>query len=139
VKPHELMDKALRAAESAKLLLDVGDVDGACNRAYYAMFDAARAALLWSGSQVSPTVAKTHSGLISAFSLHLVKTGKLPVQLGKTLNRAAEIRLIADYTGDEVTKDKAQWVIEQAGLFVEAVQKEMAPPEGGAKMPVTPS
>lgn len=128
MSPNELMDKALRAAASARLLLDAGDVDGACNRAYYAMFDAARAALLWSGGQVSPTVAKTHSGLIAAFSLHLVKTGRLSVELGKTLNRAAEIRMIADYTGDEVTVDKAQWVIDQAGLFIEVVQREISPP-----------
>lgn len=50
-------------------------------------------------------MAKTHSGVISAFSLHLVKTGQLPVELGKALNRAAEIRLVADYTDDEVTMD----------------------------------
>ena len=138
MNPNELMDKASRAAASARLLMDAGDVDGACNRAYYAMFDAARAALLWSGSQVSPTVAKTHSGLISAFSLHLVKTGRLPVALGKTLNRAAEIRMIADYTGDEVTADKAQWVIDQAELFVGVVRKEMAPPEGHAEKSAPP-
>lgn len=130
MNPNELMGKASRAVASAKLLLEAGDVDGACNRAYYAMFDAARAALLWSGSEVSHTVAKTHSGLISAFSLHLVKTGRLPVEIGKSLNRAAEIRMIADYTGDEVTADKAQWVIDQAVLFVEAVQREIAPPKG---------
>lgn len=118
--------------------MDDGDVDGACNRAYYAMFDAARVALLWSGSQVSATVSKTHSGLISAFSLHLVKTGKLPVELGKTLNRAAEIHMIADYTGDEVTADKVQWVVDQAVLFVEVVQREMTPPEGFAEKPVSP-
>jgi uncharacterized protein (UPF0332 family) len=29
------------------LLLASDDCDGACNRAYYAMFDAARAALWW--------------------------------------------------------------------------------------------
>ncbi len=40
----ELMAKANQALASAKLLLDTGDADGACNRAYYAMFDAARAA-----------------------------------------------------------------------------------------------
>ena len=73
VTPTELMDKADRAIASAKLLLDAGDVDGPCNRAYYAMFDAARAALLLSGAPVDPVVAKSHSGLISAFSLHLVK------------------------------------------------------------------
>ena len=49
MKAQELLEKATRAASSAKLLLDTGDTDGACNRAYYAMFDAARAALLASG------------------------------------------------------------------------------------------
>ena len=130
MNPNELRDKASRAVASAKLLLLAGDVDGACNRAYYAMFDAARAALLWSGSEVSPTVARTHSGLISAFSLHLVKTGKLSIEIGKSLNRAAEIRMIADYTGDEVTVEKAQWIIDQAVLFVEVVQREIAPRKG---------
>ena len=127
MKPNDLMHKASRAVASARLLLDAGDVDGACNRAYYGMFDAARAALHWSGAPVESSVAKTHSGLISAFSLHLVKTGRLPVDLGKALNRAAEIRLIADYTGDEVNAEKAQWIIQQAALFIEAVQRELAP------------
>ena len=40
------MTKANRALAPAKLLVNSGDVDGACNRAYYAMFDATRAALL---------------------------------------------------------------------------------------------
>lgn len=61
------------------------------------MFDAARAALSWSQPPVEPTVAKTHSGLIAVFSLPLEKTGCLPVDLGRALNRAAEIRLAADY------------------------------------------
>lgn len=76
------MDKASRAVASAKLLLESGDVDGACNRAYYAMFDAAKAALLWSGAPVETSVARTHSGLISAFSLHLVKAGLIDVEFG---------------------------------------------------------
>lgn len=45
MKPCEMMDKAERAEASARLLLDSGDTDGASNRAYYAMFDAARAVL----------------------------------------------------------------------------------------------
>ena len=69
------MAKAERALASAKLLLDSGDVDGACNRAYYAMFDAARAALLSINAPVPAEVARTLSGLIAAFSLHLVKPG----------------------------------------------------------------
>jgi uncharacterized protein (UPF0332 family) len=120
------MSKASRALTSARLLLDAGDVDGACNRAYYAMFDAAQAALMASGASAG-SVIKTHSGLISAFSLHFVKSARLPFELGRSLNRVAEIRLVADYTGEEVSMDKAQWAIEQAAAFVDAIQRELAP------------
>ncbi|MEI7867023.1 MAG: HEPN domain-containing protein [Candidatus Methylumidiphilus sp.] len=119
---RELMVKAERAMESARLLLDAGDADGACNRAYYAMFDAARAALLASKAPVATEVARTHGGLISAFSLHLVKTGLIPVGLGRTLNRAEEIRLIADYRGDPIERDMAVWVVEQAEAFVQEIR-----------------
>lgn len=116
------MAKAIRAAASAKVLLDTGDPEGACNRAYYAMFDAARAALLASNAPVEPEIAKTHSGLISAFSLHLVKTGRVPVALGKALNKAEELRLIADYRGDPIEKEDAAWAGSQAQAFVQAMQ-----------------
>ena len=116
------MAKAIQAAASAKVLLDTGDSDGACNRAYYAMFDAARAALLESGAPVQPEIAKTHSGLISAFSMHLVKTGHVPIELGKALNKTEELRLIADYKGDPIEKEDAAWAVYQAQAFVQAMQ-----------------
>jgi len=122
VNARDLMAKAIQAAASAKVLLDTGDSDGACNRAYYAMFDAARAALLASGAPVEPEIAKTHSGLISAFSLHLVKTGRVPVALGKALNKAEELRLIADYKGDPIEREDAIWAVHQAQAFVQAMQ-----------------
>lgn len=40
MKSKDLMAKAVQASASAKVLLGTGDADGACNRAYYAMFDA---------------------------------------------------------------------------------------------------
>lgn len=118
---HDLMVKARRALTSANTLLTDGDNDGACNRAYYAMFDAARAALLTCKAPVPPEVAKTHSGLISAFSLYLVKTGIFPVALGKSLNKAEDLRLIADYKGDPLNEEEAKWVTQQATIFVEAI------------------
>lgn len=118
----ELMLKALQAASSAQVLLDTGDADGACNRAYYAMFDAARAALLASGAPVQPEVARSHSGLISAFSLHLVKSQRVPIELGKALNRAEELRLVADYKGDPIEFEDAAWAVSQAHLFVHEMQ-----------------
>lgn len=118
----ELMSKAVRATASARLLLDAGDADGACNRAYYAMFDAARSALITSGAPVEAEIAKTHSGLIAAFSLHLVKPGRVPVELGRALNRVEEIRLVADYKGDPIELERAEWAVQQAEEFVSAMR-----------------
>lgn len=114
-----LMQKADRALASARLLLDAGDTDGACNRAYYAMFDAARAAL--SGEDAAET-NRTHSGLIAAFGLQLVKPGRMTRELGRMLNRAEEVRLLADYTGGSVEPAEARETLSQAAAFVEAVR-----------------
>jgi uncharacterized protein (UPF0332 family) len=91
------------------------------------MYDAARAALLASGSPVKPEIAKTHSGLISAFSLHLVKAGRVSVDLGKTLNKAEELRLMADYKGEQVEREDAAWAVAQAQTFVHAMQTTFMP------------
>lgn len=91
------------------------------------MFDAARAALQASGASVEPEAVRTHTGLISAFSLHLVKTGCVPVELGKALNRAEELRLVADYKGDPVEKEDAAWAVSQAQIFVQAMQVAFLP------------
>lgn len=115
------MAKARRALDSAQKLLQDGDGDGACNRAYYAMFDAARAALIASKAPVPPEIAKTHSGLISAFSLHLVKPNLFPVELGRSLNKAEDLRLVADYKGDSIDAEEAIWVVQAAQAFVEEV------------------
>jgi uncharacterized protein (UPF0332 family) len=122
VNAHDLLAKAVQASASSRVPLDTGDADGACNRAYYAMFDAARAALLASGAPVEPEIARTHNGLISAFSLHLVKTGRVPVTLGKALNKAEELRLVADYKGDSIEHEEAAWAVNQAQDFVQAMQ-----------------
>ncbi len=137
--PETLMAKALRATVSARLLLEANDVDGACSRAYYAMFDAARAALLAANAPVPPDIGKTHGALISAFSLHLVKNGPVSPDLGKTLNRALEIRLVADYKGESVELSDAGEMIERAEAFIEAMRKAFMPdfktkPESGSGM-----
>ncbi|WP_430754975.1 HEPN domain-containing protein [Magnetovirga frankeli] len=98
-----LIAKAITAASSAHSMLELGDADGAVNRAYYAMFDAARAALMASGlAHMESDVGRTHSGLIGAFGQVLVNDGRVPRELGRLLNRAHEVRQIADYTGVSV-------------------------------------
>lgn len=122
VTAEDMLSKASCAAASANLLLAHGDIAGACNRAYYAMFDAARAALIASGAPVDISVSRTHNGLIAAFGLHLVKPGKIAQEWGRTLNRAQEIRLVADYTNEEVQAELATWVVQQSALFVQAIR-----------------
>jgi len=125
--PEILISKAKRAIASAQLLYESGDVDGACNRAYYAMFDAAKAALLKSLPDFDLAVGKTHSGLISAFGLHLVKTGKVPAEFGRAFNRAHDIRQVADYTGDLIELSQVEILIKQASDFVQWIDLEIVP------------
>lgn len=129
LSPHDLMTKAETACTSAQALLQLGDVDGATNRAYYAMFDAARAALL-TNQGIMPTtdgVARTHSGVIAAFGNTFVKSGRMPKEIGRLLNRAHEVRLLADYTASTVESSEARNVVDQAKLFVATIRKEYVP------------
>jgi uncharacterized protein (UPF0332 family) len=79
---RDYIAKAGRALDEARLLLDAGGFEGACNRAYYAMFDAAHAALLFERITLPDASPKTHRSLISSFGLHLVKTGTIELELG---------------------------------------------------------
>jgi uncharacterized protein (UPF0332 family) len=115
------MRKAVRSLNAARLLLDNGYTDEACSRAYYAMFDAARAALLASSAPVEAEVARTHGGLLSAFSQHIVKPGKVAAEIGRSLGQAQHVRLIADYKGDPVSAKEAIRMIEWAAAFLGAI------------------
>lgn len=122
-----LMLKAARACLSARALLDLGDVDGACNRAYYAMFDAARAALLASNAPVKLDIGKTHKGVLNAFSEHLIKPGLVAKEMGRLLKHAETFRYVADYGGDSVEFDDAQGIVAQAEVFVAAMHAGFMP------------
>ena len=115
------MHKAHRALSSARLLLADGDTEGACNRAYYAMFDAAHAALLIADPALNPATTKTHRGLIAAFGEKLVKTGQMQPDLGRAINQVERVRLLADYTGEVIEEANAQWALDQAALLVDAI------------------
>ena len=115
--PNELLHKAEQALKSAHLLCETGDPDGACNRAYYAMFDAARAALLSEGLDSG----KTHKGLINQFSERWVKSGRIEKDVGRFLKHAETVRYIADYDGASIGLEDAKLIIDQAEVFVGVV------------------
>ena len=76
------LTKGERSLKTAVLALADGDPDSACNRAYYSMFNAARAALLIVG-QPERAMAKTHNGMVSSFSEYLVKAGHIDAEHGR--------------------------------------------------------
>ncbi|WP_321810330.1 MULTISPECIES: HEPN domain-containing protein [unclassified Burkholderia] len=124
-KTHkDYMAKAGRALEEARVLLKVGGYEGACNRAYYAMFDAAHAALL--GSGVAEKSPETHSGLIAAFGLKLVRSGLIQPEFGRALRQVESLRGIADYGVEAIVADKALWAVGQAEDFVGMVRQLLA-------------
>src|SRR3546814_3510753 len=84
------MRKAAQALASAHQLLAGGDADGACNRAYYAMIDAAHAALRSANVAETASATKTHRGLIAAFGQHLVLGGHVASEIGSSLNKQEE-------------------------------------------------
>ncbi len=121
MKAAAFMRKAEAALGAAQLLLESGFPDDACNRAYYAMFDAARSALLACRAPIEAEQARTHSGLIAAFGQYIVKPGLLPAEYGKSLNRAHEVRLLADYSGNPVAIEQAAELVRRATDFILAV------------------
>jgi uncharacterized protein (UPF0332 family) len=119
------MRKAKAALIGARLLLKSGDTDGACSRSYYAMFDAAHAALFATGIELGTAPIKTHNGLIAKFGQHLVLSGHLAVTHGEALNAVQRLRQMADYTGDAVAENDATWALGKAESFLNAVEAKI--------------
>jgi uncharacterized protein (UPF0332 family) len=120
------MRKAERALDEARLLLRDEKTEGACSRAYYAMHDAAHAALLATGFETPEAIIKTHHTLIAEFGKKLVLGGQIDASIGRAFNKVEEMRLLADYSAEPPPLDKTQGAVEQAELFVAAVRSMIA-------------
>lgn len=92
-------------AEDAQLLLRAGRFNAACNRAYYAMFNAARALLEQAGVDVRNF--KTHSGLMHLVSERLVASGILDREIGHALRQAEQTRRLVDYDTRSTSSEEA--------------------------------
>lgn len=106
--------------DSARALVERGDREGATNRAYYAAFHAARAALAHLGAL--PEATKTHSTVIGLFGKHLVQAGRLDAEHGRWLNRCHQLRNLADYDVAAVDAEKVEFAVKGAEALVQAVR-----------------
>lgn len=111
------LDKSADALESARMETDAGRFSFAVNRAYYACFYAVSALLLKHGSRF-----KKHSGVRAEFHREFVKTGALPVELGKYYDLVYSKREQGDYAElVSFEKDEVEELLARAAAFVDAI------------------
>ena len=113
----ELADEALEDAEFA---LNSGRLRNAAERAYYAMFHTASAAV--AKTDVRPH--RTHGGVANQFGLRYVTTGLFDASLAGALGEIYELRRQSDYHLDvDFTEGDVAAAVERAGEFVRAVRE----------------
>jgi uncharacterized protein (UPF0332 family) len=123
--------RAREALDEGEHLLVRERAAGAVNRLYYSAFHAARALLA-----AAELDSARHSGVITLFHTHFVRTGLVGTEHARALSRAFEKRQKGDY-GDfaSVTLDEARELREEVRFFVdecERVLDTLTREEGGA-------
>ncbi len=67
-----------------------------------------------------------HSGVISLFNLHFVKTGIMPKEISVIIVNAREARIKSDYEDwVEITQKEAKFQLENACEFITEVEKAL--------------
>lgn len=112
--------KSRNALATARSSLAAGDFDAAVNRAYYAMFDLARAALAYEGA-LDFESSRKHKTVLSRLSEHFVRSGRLDRRFGGDINAAFEQRAIADYEGTMMRREHAEAAVRSAEESVAAL------------------
>lgn len=114
----DLAEYRLQSAEerlkAARLLLEKQMYSDAVSRAYYAVFQAARAVLATKGLD-----SRKHSGIIGLFNQQFVKSGVLPKDYGKILKSCRDLREAGDYDDFYlVSREEALNAMENASRFI---------------------
>ena len=112
--------KAVAASVAARLLHEHGHPDGAANRAYYAMYHAARVALAHLDGALAES--KRHQTMIRRFSKHYVRERGVDPDLGRAFNRAFELRMMADYEPVSIEIEDARNSLNAAEMFLRTVE-----------------
>jgi uncharacterized protein (UPF0332 family) len=116
--------KARESLASCLADLEAGRFNSATNRAYYACFHAAVAALDREGVRPAGP-AWEHRFVMSEFSGRLVSRRKLyPAALRATLRQLFDARVVADYRAQQVTAAAARRATRAAAAFLSAIDRE---------------
>jgi len=108
------MEKARESIKAARIMLNEKMLTFAINRIYYAMFYAVQAALSEKGVSFSK-----HSQVKGYFNREFIKSGLLPMDMGRLYNKAFEYRQKFDYVDFAVAEeDMVIEYVEKAEQFV---------------------
>jgi len=104
--------------EAAFLLQGKKSPRAVINRAYYAMFYAVLALLIF-----EPYASSKHSGVLGYFNRRFVKPGIFPEELGRILNKAFDLRQRGDYREyEELSYELVRPFVDQSRTFVQALK-----------------
>jgi uncharacterized protein (UPF0332 family) len=119
--------KAQESQAGAQSEADQGRYNNSANRAYYACFQAAIAALQQEG--ITPPGGGSdwgHAFVQAAFVGQLINRRKLyPARLRQVLMRNMSLRHAADYESDPVSQVRAEHSLQRSREFVNAVAERM--------------
>lgn len=115
------IESARKRLHSAQVLIDAGEYRDSISRSYYAVLDAADAALIIKG--ITP---HSHEGTLMLFGVHFVKKGLVQKDFGALFKRMRKARQQADYNRQVVfTKDDAEYWFALAREFVETIESSL--------------
>ena len=111
--------EAAESLDEAKFLLSGGKSPRSIiNRAYYAMFYSVLALFVY-----EPYSSSKYSGVLGYFNKRFIKSGILEENMGRSINKAFELRQRGDYREYlELTYEQVEPFIEKAEDFIESVK-----------------
>jgi uncharacterized protein (UPF0332 family) len=115
------VEESLKAAE---LCYKAGLYNSSVSRAYYAMFQAAQVALEKAGFKRSEW---SHTALRAMFGNELTRRRKLYSPfLARSLALGLELRLKADYEGEDVSRKQTERGLRWAKDFIEHIKESLS-------------
>lgn len=118
------LEKAQEGLAAARALMEVGCYNSAANRAYYAVFNAARAAMIAAGTSTAEQTW-SHMAIHGQFQKLTRQRKTYPAHMVADILDLRLAREMADYGPDLVPSKSATRLVKVASRFVQAVEVEI--------------
>lgn len=120
-----LLERADRRLAAARRDIAAEDYESAVNRAYYAVFSAAKALLVQNDLE-----ARTHKGVFTLLGRHFVHSGRLDKRFADIFRRTLDARLMADYAEGATLFEHEETLrlVDETEAFIAEMRHLMEPP-----------